>query len=322
MAPMGWLTHALDWIEQTFGVSPDLAARAIGVALVIVAYIVVRRVVRRVSARAFEDASTRYQVSKATGYLFGAIAIATILRIVMPGLTGMATYLGLLSAGIAVALQDPLANLAAWLFIVVRRPFEVGDRVQIGPHAGDVVDIRIFQFVMLEIGNWVGADQSTGRIVYIPNNHVFKHPQVNYDKAFQYLWNEIAVVVTFESNWRRAKEVLTRIVNDHAEHLTADAKRRIAKAAERMHIRFTKLTPVVWTAVVDDGVRLTLRYLCKVRNRRASTHEMWEAILDEFAQLPDVDFAYRTVRHFDGTTEGKQRPDPDRDRLGPDEELP
>jgi len=302
---MEWFERLTAWVEQHIGISPDVLTRVLATLLVILAYVVARRGARRIVAKTFDDPSTRYQIGKVTGYLFGLIALAVLARILLPSITGLATYLGLLSAGIAVSLQDPLINLAGWLFIVIRRPFEVGDRIQIGTTAGDVVDIRIFQFVLLEIGNWVSADQSTGRVIYMPNGLVFKQPQANYDKGFTYIWNELAVVITFESNWKRAKEVMTRIVNDHAEHLTADATQQISDAAERLHMKFSKLTPFVWTSVVDDGVRLTMRYLCKPRERRSSQHEMWEAILEEFAMLSDVDFAYRTVRHFDNVAEGK-----------------
>src|SRR5690242_9775514 len=81
--------------------------------------------------------------------------------------------------------------------------------------------------------------------------------------------------------------------------------REIEEAAERYHIKFTKLTPVVWTKGIDDGTQLTLRYLCKPRERRSSAHEMWEHILDALARMPDVDLAYKTVRYYDNRTEGK-----------------
>jgi small-conductance mechanosensitive channel len=74
------------------------------------------------------------------------------------------TYLGLVSAALVIALQDPITNFVGWVFIISRRPFEIEDRIQIGEDAGDVIDIRFFQFSLNEIGNWVDADQSTGRI--------------------------------------------------------------------------------------------------------------------------------------------------------------
>ena len=93
-------------------------------------------------------------------------------------------FLGLLTAGLAIALKDPLTNIAGWIFILTRQPFKLGDRVQIGDQAGDVIDIRLFQFTLLEIGNWVNADQSTGRIIHVPNGTVFTQSQANYSTGF------------------------------------------------------------------------------------------------------------------------------------------
>lgn len=78
-----------------------------------------------------------------------------------------------------------------------RRPFWLGDRVQIGNHARDVVDVRIFTFTLLEIGNWVNGDQSTERVIYVPKGQVFTQMLANYGKGIGYIWNEIGVLVTF-----------------------------------------------------------------------------------------------------------------------------
>ena len=108
--------------------------------------------------------------------------------------------------------------MVGWCFILIRQPFKVGDRIQIGKVAGDVIDIRFFNFQLNEIGNWVDADQSTGRIIHIPNGIVFTEPQANYTAGFQYIWNEIPVLVTFESDWKKAKQLLTDIVNHHGSY--------------------------------------------------------------------------------------------------------
>jgi small-conductance mechanosensitive channel len=158
---------------------------------------------------------------------------------------------------------------------------------------------------MLEIGNWVHADQSTGRVLHVPNGLVFKNPVANFDEAFGCIWNELEVTVTFESNWRRAKGALEEIAAANAGELEPEIRKRIACASESMHIQFSKLTPVVWTTVVDSGVKLTIRYLCKPRERRVTASNIWEQVLDSFATMPDVDLAYPTMRRFDHATEGK-----------------
>jgi small-conductance mechanosensitive channel len=302
MAPLQRLEHA---VQAWLGLSPGVTDGILATMATVVAYVAVDRFARRVVARFVGDPSLRFQVNKAVGYALGGVALLVVLRIWLHDVTGLATYFGLLSAGLAIALQDPVANFAGWLYIVVRRPFGMGDRIQIGEHRGDVVDIRPFRFVLLEIGNWVKAEQSTGRVIHVPNAYVFKNPVANYDQAFGYIWNEVEVVITCESNWKAAKEALLRIANEHAEKLTPDVTSRIRLAADSLHIKFGKMTPVVWTSMVDAGVRLTVRYLCKPRERRSSESALWEAVLEEFARLPDVDFAYPTTRFFDNRTEGK-----------------
>lgn len=206
------------------------------------------------------------------------------------------TYLGLLSAGIAIALRDLIVNIAAWGFIVTRRPFEVGDRIEIGNISGDVIDKRIFQFTLMEIGNWVHGDQSTGRVIHIPNQQVFALPLANYTKGFTYIWNEINVLITFESNWEKAKHRLLAIAELHSAHLTAHAEDRVRAAARKFMIHYNNLTPIVYTSVEADGILLSIRYLCDPKKRRSSQELIWEDILRLVDEQPDIHLAYKTIR--------------------------
>jgi small-conductance mechanosensitive channel len=295
-------------VEALLGITPAVTEGLLATAVVLVAYLGAGRIGRRVVSRVVSDTSVRFQVNKVVGYLLAAVAFGLVLKIWVHDFTGIATYFGLLSAGLAIALQDPVANFAAWLFIIVRRPFGLGDRIQIGQHTGDVIDIRPFRFVMMEVGNWVKAEQSTGRVIHVPNALIFKNPVANYDEAFGYIWNELEVTLTMESDWKAAKAELLRIVNEHSEKLSPDVTQRIRLAADSLHIKFGKVTPVVWTSVADSGVRLTVRYLCKPRERRSSASEIWENVLETFAKMPAVDLAYPTTRFFDNSVEGKRTP--------------
>lgn len=303
---MGPFDRFEDAVQTYLGITPRVTEDVLETIAAIFVWIVVERLARRLLARVVSDSLPRFQANKAVGYGLGLITLVVVFKIwVREGVSGFATYLGLLSAGLAIALQDPVANFAGWLYIIVRRPFGIGDRIQVAQHMGDVVDIRPFRFLLLEIGNWVKADQSTGRVIHVPNSLVFKNAVANYDDAFGYIWNELEVVLTMESNWRAAKTALDKILGEHAERLTPDVTTHIRLAAESMHIKFGKMTPIVWTSVVDSGVRLTMRYLCKPRERRSSASAIWESVLDELAKMPDVDFAYPTTRMFDNRTEGK-----------------
>jgi len=299
----------IEKMVQWLGVSGESAQKLVVSIIIVVVLLLVRFVILRAVGRRTDDARTRYSWRKATTYsvfILGAIILG---RLWISGFEALSTYLGLVSAGIAIALKDPLVNLVGWIFILWRRPFTVGDRVQLGEYKGDVVDVRIFQFTLMEIGNWVDGDQSTGRVIRIPNGKVFTDMLANYSKGFRYIWNEIGVLITFESNWKEAKNILGKIADRHAEHLTATAERKVREASKQFMIFYSKLTPAVYTSVKDSGVMLTVRYLCEPRQRRGTEQAIWEDVLDEFAKHSDIDFAYPTTRYFDNSSEGKRQVD-------------
>ncbi|MCK4653837.1 MAG: mechanosensitive ion channel [Candidatus Cloacimonetes bacterium] len=267
---------------------------------------IVKIVVVKLIQKNITDAKSRYRWRKIINSTIIVVIIILVGSIWYKGVQSIATYLGLLSAGIAIALKDVIANIAGWVYIISRSPFEVGDRVQIGPHAGDVIDLSLFEFSILEIGNWVDADQSTGRIIHIPNGKIFTLDLANYDKGFKYIWNEIKVVITFESNWQKAKKILLNIANNKSENITTSVERQIKRAARKFLIYYKHLTPIVYTDVKDFGVQLTIRHLCETRKRRGYTEAIWEDILKEFAKHKDIDFAYPTTRFYDNLKEGKK----------------
>ena len=239
-------------------------------------------------------------------YIGFVIALVIIGQIWLETLQGMATFLGLLTAGLAIALRDLVTNMAGWAFILLRHPFGTGDRVQVGAHQGDVVDIQLFQFTLLEIGNWVGADQSTGRLIHVPNQRVFLDPVANYTAEFGYLWHEMHVLVTFESDWKRVKEILTDVLETHTAPIAEAAAAAVRRASRKFLIFYRTLTPKVYTSVEDSGVLLTLRFICLVRQRRGLDEEIWETVLERFGGESEIDFAYPTTRLFRNYLEGKE----------------
>ncbi len=296
----------VDWIHRFLGLSPFVIERLIWTLLAWLVYFLLRMIVSFIVDRRVTDVARRYVLRKSLNYVLGFAIIIVTLVIWFGNVTGWAAYLGILSAGLAIALQDPVTNIAGWIFITVRKPFAVGDRIQIGEHRGDVIDMRLFQFTLVEIGNWVNADQSTGRIIHIPNGWVFKQSTANYTRGFNFIWNELAITITFESNWERAKEMLSEIATRHSILKSQEAQDQVRKAARRYMIHFQHLTPVVWTSVADIGVTLTIRYICDPRKRRSSEVAIWEDVLRAFGGAEDIDFAYPTTRFYNNISEGKR----------------
>lgn len=292
------LQDATSALDRTLlpGMSPETQANIFLSLFIVVAVFFIRRGVMAVVHRRVDDTEVRYRWAKVTSHVAFAIVVLFLVQVWFTALRSLGTFLGLVSAGLAIALRDLVAGLAGWGFITWRRPFDVGDRIQIGEHAGDVVDRRLFQFTIMEIGNWVDADQSTGRLIHIPNQKVFTEPLANYVAGFPYLWNEVKLLITLESNWRKARKLVEELAADFTMEITQEATRPQAKAEPRFLIRYRKLTPVVYVSVKDSGVLLTLRYLSRPRERRGTSSEIWERLLDLVDEHPDIQLAYPTQR--------------------------
>jgi len=288
----------IKWIHNNIGLSPETQMKVFLLLLISLILWVLYFLINWLVWRQTEDVRTRYRWKKTSGYILIILGLFIIIRLWFRGFESLATYLGLLSAGLAIALRDLVSDLAGWLFIIGRRPFSVGDRIQIGNFAGDVIDIRAFQFTLMEIGNWVDADQSTGRVIHIPNGMILREVLANYSKGFYYIWNEIPVLITFESDWQKAKKILQKIAEQDSERLSKAAEKRIKEASKKYMILYSKLTPIVYTSVKESGVLLTIRYLCEPQSRRGSEQKIWEDILKEFALQKDIQLAYPTQRFY------------------------
>jgi len=294
-----------NFIQEFLGVSPKLLENLFFSVIIIFFAWLIQKLIIHFLIEKLDDIKIRYQWKKIIKYLVIFFAFIFLFRTWFGAFDSIGTYIGLVSAGLAIALQDLLVNFAGWIFILIRKPFVVGDRIEINKVIGDVIDIRIFQFSVIEIGNWVDADQSTGRIIHIPNGIVFKSPQANYTAGFEYIWHEIPVLVTFESDWKKAKQILFKSVHRHSTQFSKEAEKQIKNAAKKFLIFYNTLTPTVYTSVQDSGILLTIRYLSLVRKRRAVEEQIWEEILEEFAKHSDIDFAYPTTRFYNNSSEGK-----------------
>lgn len=295
-----------EFIQNVLGFTPTTQEKFFETILVIFIWLTVDKLLKKFVFEKIDDYTIRYQWQKIVKYITVIFTILFLTKVWFGAFESLGTYLGLVSAGLAIAFKDLLVNLAGWVFILIRKPLSVGDRIQIAEVTGDVIDIRIFQFSVIEIGNWVDADQSTGRIIHIPNGTVFSKWQANYTAGFEYIWNEIPVLLTFESDWKKAKQILTDAVNTHAISLSKEAEKQIKEAAKKFLIFYNKLTPIVYTSVKDSGVLLTMRYLCHARRRRSTEELIWEEVLNQFARHKDIDFAYPTTRFYNNIDEGKK----------------
>jgi len=272
-----------------------LSSVIIAVTLILVAHLLKGVVSRYVKEPVRRRSTTRKL------YLFFFIVGAMLIGSVWAEFIGnLSTIIGLFGAGVAIALKDIFTGILGWLYLVIAKPLSLGDRIELDGIKGDVVDISMLQVSVLEIGNWTGGEQSTGRVVFLPTSMILTKKTINYTKTFPFIWDEISFLITFESNWRRAAKILEDILNEHQEKITAEAKKAFHKAEQMLGAKYSVLTPTVYFKVTDSGVQLWGRFLVEARKRRSVESELSDRILEAFGREKDINFAYTTYRIVNG----------------------
>ncbi len=272
--------------------SEDLTNNLVWTLLAILLIFGTAHVLRNAIQRAPVNLMIKHKTRRAIMVASSLIFITALVIIWASSLEGLGAFFGLVAAGIALSLQEVILCVVGWMLIALKKPYDIGDRIEINGTIGDVIDIRLFQTHLLEVGNWVEADQSTGRIVHMPNSAVFRGKVSNYTKGFPFIWNELKTVITFNSDMHTAKEIILRQAQEEAEKIENEVRRQISRMQREYAISYQHFSPITYTNIEAHGIALTLRYLTPVRMRRETTSKICEGILEEFAKNDTIALAY------------------------------
>ena len=239
--------------------------------------------------------NTKFNSNERTLYLINkkVIAFGVVVNIILliliweSKITKLMTLISFVSAALAFALRDFVYNFFAGIYINVKKPFKVEDRVEVDGIVGDVVNISSLTFDILEVSSKDNGEQSTGIMIHIPNSKVFNGGVKNYTEAFKYIWDEISVRVPIDSDIDNAKSILYDIVrnNEVVKRIPRKMKSELNSAIGEYRIYYNKLDPIIYTSIEDSCVVLTIRYLAhpkKVRNIRSDIYtKVLEAFMDK-----------------------------------------
>jgi small-conductance mechanosensitive channel len=234
---------------------------------------------------------TLYMLTRNTVFAVGAIVI---LFIWLGSGSDFTVAMGILGAGLAFASQEVIGSFAGYVSIVTGNLYHIGDRVRIGDVMGDVLDITILRTTVMEIGEWVHADQYTGRIVTVANRFVFSAPVFNYTQHWPYLWDEVTIPVTYASDWRQAGEIMLERGKAYVSRLQDQAQAKIDKLAEQYPLYDTVVEPTLYVVMTDNWIELVLRYVVEAHERRGVKARLHHELLQHFETEPDITVASAT----------------------------
>lgn len=194
----------------------DLARRALrGTAIIVVLLAIAKGIVVYAIGR-IEDPSTRFTLKRIV-HLIVALAIAVIaISMIFVNWYAAATALGIGSIIIGLAVQTPMTSFIGWIYLLVRRPYRVGDRIKIGDATGDIIDVGYLDTTLWEFGGqFISGDHPSGRIIKFPNSKVLDSVIWNYSwPLFPYVWNEIKFQIAYQSDLQFVADTMQRIVED------------------------------------------------------------------------------------------------------------
>ncbi len=180
--------------------------------------------------------------------------------------------------------------------VISPAPDAIGDRIETGGIRGDVIDFTVLRTKLMEIGNGLGGDHSTGRIVTVSNAFIFKEPLFNCSRHIEYVWDEISIPATYESDWHSAIQILTQAVTAQPlyQELLPKATEQRRRARREFTIKMTPLEPRVFVRLTDNWIELGLVYPVSTDYRRQFRSDVSQEALRAF-QKAGIEVASQTM---------------------------
>jgi len=258
-------------------------------------YFVFRLAFEEIVAKRIRESKTRYSFRKTISILYLGVFVAIIIRIWVANTHTLLVSYGLIGAGIAVALQDFFKNFVGGIVIFVTGIYRVGDRIEINSKYGDVIDIHILYTTLMEMKEWVAGDQATGRLSIIPNGTVLSTIINNYTKDNNFLWDEIAIPITYDSDWNEAIIKILGIVKNRTAEIAGQAQKAVSNLGQKYYLFERTVQPEIFFALTDNWITFNVRYISDVRDRRTLQHNLTETILSEIQSSKNIKIASSTL---------------------------
>lgn len=262
-------------------------------ALMVVLLIVLRWIAQRVAGllqRRVQSENLRFWTRQAINLAFALLLLLALLSIWFDDPTRLATGIGLVTAGLAFALQKVITAIAGYFVILRGDTFSVGDRITMGGVRGDVIKLGFIKTTIMEMGQppavqhadpaqWVKGRQYTGRVVTVTNDKVFDEAIYNYTRDFPYLWEEMTLPIAYRDDRQRAEQILLDAARRYTvavEDLPVDA---LDAMRRKYFVRDVDLEPHVYWRITDNWLELTVRFLVGVYGVRGLKDQMTREVL-------------------------------------------
>jgi len=244
----------------------DLLLRITRGALLVAGILAAERVVSLVVISRVRDRVSRYNLHRVADLLAALAAVFVAISVLFQNWYTAVLSLGLISLILGFALQTPITSLLAWIYILIRRPYRVGDRIRIGQATGDVIDVSYLDTTLWEFGGeYLSTDHPSGRLIKFPNSNVLTTPVYNYSwPLFPYIWNEVKFHIAYDSDleWvgQTMKEVAEQELGEQMMSRVRVYRELLAKTPVD-HLEVREQPAVLFRVSDNTWLEVILRYL-------------------------------------------------------------
>lgn len=245
-------------------------------------------------SRKISDPKSRYNLKKIFNISAIVIFISSLALIWIEESTSLLVTSSIIGAGIAFSLQDVFKNFVGAVILLLSETYRTGDRIEIGDHMGDVIDIGIMSTVIMEIRGWVQGDQVSGRLISIPNSSVINRPVINYTRDHSFIWDELSLPLTYGSNWHLAITVIEEIIFAEVKNLIPIAEEELQSLGEKYYLLKRATEPTVYISLTDNWIQLDARYISEAKNRRQIKNNLSIKIMSWIESRDDVEISSTT----------------------------
>ena len=236
--------------------------------------------------------AVRYNFIRLIRLLSVLIACFIVVTFLFQNWYTAAVSLGLFSLILGFALQTPISSLIGWFYIIIRSPYKVGDRIQVGQFKGDVVEINYLDTTLWEFGGYyLTNDVPSGRLIRFPNTLVLQDEVYNYSwRKFPYIWNEIPFHVAYESDLNYVEETIKRIAKEQLGEGMAENVKTFKELVEQTpvdELEIKEYPSVNFRINANTWVEVLVTYLVEPKQASPIRSRLIKAILAEFQKEPD-----------------------------------
>jgi len=254
--------------------------------IIIVAFIVFNIILRIIKRSLLKRVRRKKQISNVIifldllKFLFIIFLIIISFSVYYGNLGDIGFIAGLLTVAIGWALQKPISGVVAWLILMSRRPFKIGDRIIISNVIGEISNISMTHIFLNEVGGTILGEEKSGRTVMIPTSIIFEEQVINYTEKNDYILDEVTTTITYESN------------SDNAEKIIKSAVEKIMKPLWEKFPKKIKKEPHIRLKFKESGIDVTVRYNTITNDRNEISTDITREIFKSIKKTDDVEIAY------------------------------